>query len=357
VLIAKLSSGELAQGDNWFGGQTKNPWDMTRGSSGSSAGPGSATGGGLIGFSIGSETSGSILSPSAACGVTGLRPTFGRISRHGVMALSWTQDRLGPMCRYAEDCALVMNAISKPDNRDMSVSEIPFNYNAQLDISKLRIGYIKESFDTIADTGAKAAAQSVLDTLTKLGVSKFIPLTIPEWPYDGSAITVESAVFFDEFVRSGGVARMTNPGRGAGFKNGRLVPAVEYLQAQRARMMMMMKLAEATAGVDVYLVASANTPGGARGAAPAPAGRGATPATTTPTPPAAIAPTPAARHSTMANLACYPAINIVPGFADNGLPRSMTFFARPFGEAQLLALARAYQDAAGHHLRRPHRIA
>src|SRR5579884_407717 len=126
VLVAKLASGEMAQGDNWWGGQTKSPWDMTRGSSGSSAGPGSATGGGLVGFSIGTETSGSILSPSAVCGVTGLRPTFGRISRYGVMALSWTQDRLGPMCRYAEDCALVMQAAAQQDHKDLSVSDVPF---------------------------------------------------------------------------------------------------------------------------------------------------------------------------------------------------------------------------------------
>src|SRR5215475_8050262 len=211
VLVAKLASGELAQGDSWWGGQTKNPWDVKQGSSGSSAGPGSATAAGLVGFSIGSETSGSILSPSARCGVTGLRPTFGRISRYGVMALSWTQDRLGPMCRYAEDCALVMQAVARQDSKDLSVSEVPFNWNAQLDIKKLRIGYIKESFDTITEPTAKAASQSVLDTLTKLGVSKFTELQIPEWPYDDSAITVEAATFFDEFVRSGGMDRMTNP--------------------------------------------------------------------------------------------------------------------------------------------------
>jgi len=167
--------------------------------------------------------------------VTGLRPTFGRISRYGVMALSWTQDRLGPMCRYAEDCAIVMQAVAKTDSRDMSVSEIPFNWNAQLDIRKLRIGYIKESFEDITNPAAKAAAQKVLDTLMSLGVSRFTPVSVPEWPYDGSAINVESAVFFDELVRSGGVSRMTNPGRAAAFKNARLVPAVEYLQSQRAR--------------------------------------------------------------------------------------------------------------------------
>jgi len=134
VLIAKLTTGELASGDQWFGGQTKNPWDPSQGSSGSSAGPSSATAAGCVGFGIGTETSGSILSPAARCGLAGLRPTFGRISRYGVMALSWTQDRLGPLCRYAEDCAIVMQAIAKPDGRDMSVSDIPFNWNAQLDV-------------------------------------------------------------------------------------------------------------------------------------------------------------------------------------------------------------------------------
>src|SRR5215831_11895636 len=151
VLLAKLASGELAQGDRWFGGQTKNPWNIEEGSSGSSAGPGSATAAGLVGFAIGTETSGSILSPSGRCGVTGLRPTFGRISRYGVMALAWTQDRLGPMCRYAEDCAVVMSVIARPDGRDLSVSDVPFNYNAHLDIHKLRVGYIQEAFDETRD--------------------------------------------------------------------------------------------------------------------------------------------------------------------------------------------------------------
>src|SRR5262249_45044934 len=151
VLLAKLTTGELAQGDRWFGGQTKNPWNPADGSSGSSAGPAAATAGGLVGVAIGTETSGSILSPSGRCGGTGLRPTFGRVSRYGVMALSWTQDRLGPMCRYAEDCALVMHKIARPDNRDMSVSDIPFNWDAKLDIQKVRVGYLKDGFDETRD--------------------------------------------------------------------------------------------------------------------------------------------------------------------------------------------------------------
>jgi Asp-tRNA(Asn)/Glu-tRNA(Gln) amidotransferase A subunit family amidase len=363
VLIAKLATGELAAGDNWFGGQTKSPWDPTQGSSGSSAGPSSATAAGCVAFGIGSETSGSILSPSARCGLAGLRPTFGRISRYGVMALSWTQDRLGPICRYAEDCAIVMQAIAKPDGRDMSVSDVPFNWNAQLDVRKLRVGFIKESFDELTNADAKKNAQHVLDTLKSLGVARFIPLAIPEFTTNVSGLGVESAAFFDEYARDGKMKEA----RGGGRPNGRLVPAVEFLRQQRLRTMMMMELAKATSNVDVYIVASNNTgvggPGGGRGgtggrgdtapgaAAEAPGGggggrggRGGAPQG------------PTQRHFTMANLACYPAINVPNGFAATGTPTNVTFFARPFGEMELLALAKAYQDAAGFHMKRPTKL-
>jgi Asp-tRNA(Asn)/Glu-tRNA(Gln) amidotransferase A subunit family amidase len=351
VLIAKLTTGELAQGDNWFGGQTKNPWNLTQGSSGSSAGPSSATAAGCVGFGIGTETSGSILSPSARCGLAGLRPTFGRISRYGVMALSWTQDRLGPICRYAEDCAIVMQVIARPDGRDMSVSDIPFNWNAQLDVKKLRVGYIKESFDELTNASAKANAEKSLDTLRSIGVSRFVPVTVPEMSFSNNlgGLGVESTVFFDEHARAG---RMKDA-RGGGRPNGRLIPAVEYLRSQRLRMMMMMKLAEATANVDVYIVASNNngSGGGGRGAG----GTGATtPDSPTASPSEPTRPqTPTQRHFTMANLACYPAINVPNGFAETGSPTNVTFFARPFGEMELLALAKAYQDAAGFHLKHP----
>jgi Asp-tRNA(Asn)/Glu-tRNA(Gln) amidotransferase A subunit family amidase len=389
VLIAKVTTGELAAGDNWFGGRTNSPWDPALGSSGSSAGPASATAAGCIGFGIGTETSGSILSPSAQCGLAGLRPTFGRISRYGVMALSWTQDRLGPICRYAEDCAIVMQAIARPDGRDMSVSDIPFNWNAQLDIRRLRVGYIKESFDEIPAADVKANADAVLETLRSLGVKEFIPMTIPTAQTNVSSLGVESAVYFDELVRSGKMAgtRMARP-------TSRLVPAVEYLQSQRLRMMMMTELAAATQGIDVYLVASprSGVGGGGRGAAAGPGtdpgargaagagaaaggaagggagargaagaagatgaeagrgargGRGGGPAQPQ---------GPAQRHSTMANLACYPAINVPNGFVSAGTPTNVTFFARPFGETALLALAKAYQDAAKHHLKKPTRL-
>src|SRR5579884_912677 len=155
VLVAKLASGEMAAGDRWFGGQTKNPWDPTQGSGGSSAGPASAVAAGGVGFAIGTETAGSIIGPSTRCGVTGLRPTLGRVSRYGVMVLSWTQDRLGPLCRYAEDCAIVLSAICRPDDRDLTVQDIPFNWNAQLDLKKIRFGYLKAAFDQVTNPISK----------------------------------------------------------------------------------------------------------------------------------------------------------------------------------------------------------
>jgi Asp-tRNA(Asn)/Glu-tRNA(Gln) amidotransferase A subunit family amidase len=344
VLIAKLTSGELASGDNWFGGQTKSPWNLSQGSSGSSAGPSSATAAGCVAFGIGSETSGSILSPSARCGLAGLRPTFGRISRYGVMALSWTQDRLGPICRYAEDCAIVMQAIARPDGRDMSVSDIPFNWNAQLDVKKLRVGILQSSFDELTNAEAKKNAEDTLDTLRSVGVSQFLPVKVPDAPTNVAGLGVESIVFFDEYAREGKMKEA----RGGARPNGRLIPAVEYLRSQRVRMMMMMKLAEATSHVDVYVVASNNTggEGGGRGGR----GRGEGAATTTePAPPR----TPTQRHFTMANLACYPAINIPNGFAANGSPTNAVLYGRPFGEMEIIAVTKAYQDAAGFHLKKP----
>jgi Asp-tRNA(Asn)/Glu-tRNA(Gln) amidotransferase A subunit family amidase len=345
VLIAKLTTGELASGDQWFGGRTNNPWDPTQGSSGSSAGPSSATAAGCVAFGIGTETSGSILSPSARCGLAGLRPTFGRISRYGVMALSWTQDRLGPICRYAEDCAIVMQAIAKPDGRDMSVTDLPFNWNAQFDIRKLRVGYVKDSFDTLTNAAAKANTDKAVETLRSLGVKDLIPVDVPDFPSNVGGIGVESTAFFDEHARAG---RMKEA-RGGGRNNGRLVPAVEFLQSQRVRMMMMQKLAEATAHVDVYLVASNQNgrggPGGGRGG-----GREGAP----PEPPRPQPPTQ--RHFGMANLACYPAINVPNGFSETGSPTNFVIYAQPYRELEILALAKAYQDAAGWHLKKPAKL-
>jgi Asp-tRNA(Asn)/Glu-tRNA(Gln) amidotransferase A subunit family amidase len=227
----------------------------------------------------------------------------------------------------------------------MSVSDIPFNWNAQFDVKTLRVGYIKESFDELTNAAAKHNAEKALDTLRAIGVTAFAPVRVPDMAVNVGGLSVESTVFFDEHARAG---RMKDA-RGGGRANGRLIPAVEYLQSQRVRMMMMSELAKATAHVDVYVVASNNNgmggPGG-RGD-----GRSATDATP---PPAPERPqTPTQRHFNMANLACYPAINVPNGFSETGSPTNMTFFAQPFREMEILALAKAYQDAAGFHLKRP----
>ena len=282
------------------------------------------------------------------------------------MALSWTQDRLGPICRYAEDCAIVMQAIAKPDGRDMSVSDIPFNWNAPMvDVKKLRVGILQASFDELTNADAKKNAERTLDTLRSIGVSQFIPVTVPEAPTNVAGLGVESIVFFDEYARAGKMKEARNGAR----PNGRLIPAVEYLRSQRVRTMMMMQLAEATAKVDVYIVAANNTGGGGEGRGGR--GRGTDGATTTdgaaaergtdtaPTPGGAREEvparpqTPTQRHFTMANLACYPAINIPNGFADNGSPTNAVIYGRPFGEMDVIGLAKAYQDAAGFHLKKP----
>jgi Asp-tRNA(Asn)/Glu-tRNA(Gln) amidotransferase A subunit family amidase len=348
VLIAKVTTGELAGGDNWFGGQTKSPWDPSVGSSGSSAGPASATAAGCIAFGIGTETSGSILSPSARCGLAGLRPTFGRVSRYGVMALSWTQDRLGPICRYAEDTAIVMQAIAKPDGRDMSVSDVPFNWDARFDIKKLKVGIIRDSFDTITNATAKANADKMLAALRSIGVTNFIPVEVPVFPVATGGFNAERAAYFDAHARAGRMKGTRGGGSGA---NARLIPAPEYLQQQRARMMMMMELAKATSHVDVYIVGSNNT-----GSGGPPARREGEPAPPPPPRRPDREQPPTQRHFGYANLAGYPAINLPNGFADSGSPTNAVIYAQPFRELEIIALAKAYQDAAGFHLLRPAKL-
>lgn len=337
VLLAKLTTGELAGGDQWFGGRTNNPWNLDEGSSGSSAGPASATAAGCVPFAIGTETGGSILSPSARCGCTGLRPTFGRVSRHGVMALSWTQDRLGPICRYVEDCALVMSVIARQDGLDLSVSDLPFNWDASKSPRRLRIGYLADAFED-GDRNAEWIAndRATLDWLRAQGyVLK--PLKTPDFPIDILAISVEAAVFFDELTRSGRDKLMTNKSRGERFRSARLIPAVEYLQSQRARTMMMQKLAEATDGVDVYLAPSTN-------------GNPRPPGDTAANPPP---PNKTQQHSQMANLACYPGLAVPNGFTRAGTPTSINFMGRPYAEGALMLLAKHYQDATGFNLKQP----
>jgi Asp-tRNA(Asn)/Glu-tRNA(Gln) amidotransferase A subunit family amidase len=339
VLIAKLATGELATGDQWFGGRTNNPWKVEEGSSGSSAGPAAATAAGLVAFGIGSETSGSILSPAAVCGVSGLRPTFGRVSRTGVMTLSWTLDRVGPLCRSVEDCALVLRAIARPDGEDFSVTERPLDWDASLDVKSLRVGYLEEGFapaDRDADWKRNDAA--ALEAIRGLGITPQ-PFRLPEMPLRlmRGIFGVESAAAFDEFIRDRHDSELTDKTRGNGMRRDRFTPAVEYLQAQRIRSLIMRQLAQATSQFDVCLAPYVNPRAGR------PPASGATP-----TPP-----DPISTHFGAANLCGYPCIGVPNGFTAQGTPTSFTFTGRPYGEAAVLALAKAYQDATGWHLRYP----
>jgi Asp-tRNA(Asn)/Glu-tRNA(Gln) amidotransferase A subunit family amidase len=351
VLVAKLTTGELASGDQWFGGRTNSPWDPEEGSSGSSAGPASATAAGCVAFGIGTETSGSILSPSTICGVTGLRPTFGRVSRFGAMTLSWTMDRLGPLCRTAEDCALVFRAIAKTDEQDPSVIDLPFNWDAAIDVTRLRVGYLAPAFsepNRSADWAHNDAR--VLDELRAIGV-KLEPFELPELPVNvtNGILGAESGASFDEFVRTGRDKDLTNKQRANGMRQSRVVPAVEYLQAQRARAVIMRAFAAVVGKFDVYVAPYIDMRAGAGGRAGR-AGRGGAAGETT-----AGSPPPSAirSHFQVANVCGYPAVSVPNGFTGDGKPTSITFLGRLYNEAQILALARAYEARAGWTMRHP----
>jgi Asp-tRNA(Asn)/Glu-tRNA(Gln) amidotransferase A subunit family amidase len=318
VLVAKLSLGELAMGDVWFGGQTRNPWDPARGSSGSSAGPAAATSAGLVGFAIGSETRGSIVSPCTVCGVTGLRPTYGRVSRTGAMSLSWTMDKLGPICRTVEDCALVFNVIQGPDGIDPTLYDLPFNYKAKMNLSKLRIGYLKSVFDRSPNNTNDLAA---LEKLRSLG-AKLIPLEVPKYPkeIDALLLEVEAAAAFDELTRSGQDAQLASQQAWAwpnSMRQARFVPAVEYLRAQQVRAQLIAQMARLLQDIDAY-----------------------------------VTPTMDDNDLGLTNLTGHPQVVVPDGFR-NGLPTSISFVGKLFGEADVLAVAKAYQDATGFHLQHP----
>ena len=256
VLVAKLTLGALARGDRWFGGRTRSPWDLDEGSSGSSAGPAAATISGLVGFSIGSETVGSIISPSARCGATGLRPSFGRVSRYGAMTLSWTVDKVGPICRSIEDCALVLSAIQGADGLDRSARDIPFVWEADRDLDGIRVGYLEQAFEVQGESQARDLA--VLESLSSAGVA-LQPVDFPgDFPLTALRLTVsaEAAASFDTLTRSGrddlllGQEEEDWPNT---FRADRLIPAVEYIQANRARAMLIEALDEAWSEVDVVV--------------------------------------------------------------------------------------------------------
>jgi Asp-tRNA(Asn)/Glu-tRNA(Gln) amidotransferase A subunit family amidase len=335
VLVAKLTLGALAQGDRWFGGMTRSPWDPGNektGSSGSSAGPASATAAGLVGFSIGTETRGSIVSPSTRCGVNGLRPTFGRVSRYGAMALSWSMDKIGPLCRSAEDCALVLSAIHGPDGKDNSLIDVPFNWDAAADVKKLRVGYLKSRFEgEIADDpnnpnpqrveqqrAARKLNDAALAVFRSLGI-QLKPIELPVLPDAelGFILSVESAAAFDDITRNNQVESMTKPPESSSwpgtFRLHRFVPAVEYLQANRLRYKMMEDFNKVFAEVDLFL-------GNSLG---------------------------------VTNLTGHPELCIPHGFNSQGQPTALNITGKLFGEQEILLLAHAFQSKTDHHLRRP----
>ncbi len=350
ILIAKLSMGELAQGDRWFRETTRNPWDTTRGSSGSSAGPGAATAAGLVGFALGTETLGSIISPSSTCGVVGLRPTFGRVSRHGAMALSWSMDKIGPMCRRVADCATVLKAIYGPDGHDPTVVNTPFRWAPASPVTNLRVGYVKAEFDAVQDEDPKKIFGAALEVLKKTGV-KLEPIELPDYPYQGiaSILSCEAAAAFDELTRSGKVDQLAGQGRGDWpntFRTFHLVPAVDYIKAQRVRTMLMRDAAKVTENIDVFV-----SPGNSY--IPRPIG------SPPPEPPPSAAKRPAGpprgggnRTLVMTNLTGHPSVVVPCGFRQ-GLPVGLIFTANLFDEGAALRLALAYESATEWHLKRP----
>ncbi len=364
VLVAKLTLGALAMGDKWFGGRTRNPWNPAQGSSGSSAGSAAAVAAGCVGFALGSETLGSISSPSTRCGDSGLRPSFGMVPRTGAMALSWTMDKLGPICRSVEDCALVLEAIHGPDGKDLSAARADFAWNPSFDWRTLRIGYLKSEFDpqpqpkpavappgetpeeaqkrekadaTALDEYARRVydrrfALATLSKLREMGVN-LIPVELPKLPWDAMVplLTAEAAAAFDELTMSGRDKLLTEQGPEDwpnAFRIARFYPAVEYIQANRARMLGIRRMRELFEKVDVIVTPSTDlqlivtnltgnpaviVPNGLRGPdAPAP-----------------------------------PAID--DGDHDDiggpGTPVSITFLGGLYQDAKLAAFARAYQEA------------
>ena len=309
VLVAKLTLGALAQGDQWFGGMTRSPWNVKQGSSGSSAGSASAVVAGLVGFAIGSETLGSIVSPCTRCGASGLRPTFGRVGRGGCMTLSWTMDKLGPIARSVEDCALVFAAIHGSDPLDAAAVDRPFRWPPTRDLRSLRVGYVE---------GKKAVTdRKELQVLKDLGV-KLVPIAMPDkYPADAllSILNAESAAAFDDVTRKG-ITEGLNAWTGT-FRAGHYIPAVEYIRAQRVRTLLMREMEALFETVDLYV-------GG--------------------------------NDLVITNFTGHPTAVLPNGFTkqkDVEVPTAITFTGRLFGETELLAVAHAYQQATGHHLRRP----
>ncbi|MEO7307390.1 MAG: amidase [Ferruginibacter sp.] len=322
ILIAKFTLGALAMGDHWYGGRTKNPWNLKRGSSGSSAGSTAATIAGLVPFAIGTETLGSIISPATQCGATGLRPTFGSISRTGAMALSYSLDKIGPICRSAEDAAIVFNFIHGTDGIDQAAVNMPFNYTGKVDLSKMKIAYAKNYFASGDTLGNEL---KVLEVYKSLG-AQLIPVDFPDsavYNFDiiGPIIGAECAAQFDDFTRGELDDMMTMQGKGDWpnqFRSARFIPAVEYINAYRHRYLLMQKVNAVLTQYDVF-----------------------------------ICPTWGGEQLRITNLTGHPAVCFPTGYNKNKMPTNITLVGNLYSEATLLAVAKAYQDATDFNKQHP----
>ena len=318
VLAAKLTMGALAWGDVWYGGMTRNPWAPSTGSSGSSAGSASSVSAGLLPFAIGTETLGSIVSPSTVCGVTGLRPTFGRVSRAGAMALCWSLDKIGPICRSAEDCAMVLQAIAGPDLKDQSVIDAAFNYQTNWKNNrKLKIGYLKTAFDR--NYPFHSQDSTALQTLRDMGY-ELVPIELPNMGDIGFILDAEAAAAFDDLTRSGRddlLVRQIKRAWPNVFRQARFIPAVEYIRANRLRAKLIENMAKVFEGIDLY-----------------------------------VNPSFASASLAITNYTGHPSITVPDGFRD-GKPTSITFTGKLFDEGTIVAVAQAFQERTDFEGRRP----
>lgn len=327
ILVAKLTSGALARGDVWYGGKTKNPWDLQQGASGSSAGSASATAAGLVAFSIGTETLGSIISPSTRCGVTGLRPTFGSVSRDGCMSLSWSMDKVGPICRTVQDCAIVFSIIKGSNNieRDHTVVDYPFIFDPKPDLSGYKIGYFKKLFDN--DTTKVGSNNKISLELFKSLGAELVEVELPDSiPFDVFDIILraEAGAFFDELVRTHNDRQMVEQHKGSranSLRQSRFISAVEYLQANRHRKNLIDKFNREIQNFDIVL-----------------------------------SPTYGRYQSLTTNLTGHPAISVPNGFDKSGHPTSITLLGNLYDEGPILEVAYLLQQHAPFKVQHPERF-
>ena len=312
VLIAKLTTGEMAFGDQWAGGRTNNPWNLAEGSSGSSAGSGAATAAGLVAFAIGTDTGGSILSPAVRNGVVGLRPTFGRVSRYGVMAAGTTLDKVGPMCRHAQDCAIVLRAIAGADPRDLAAVDHPISFDVARGYPR-RIGYVPAMIAAEKDPDQRDNNERAMTMLRRLGCSTH-EVTLPGGDLSYFIEYVERAAAFDSFTTAG-LHKGLRPRTNRFLRAGQLITAVDYLQANRRRAVIMQEVARAIAGVDAVMFTSLSLDS-------------------------------RTSLNPVMSLTGHPSIAVPNGLKSNGAPAGVMFSGHLYREAEVIALAKAWQDAA-----------